>query len=377
MDDLTRFHACMNYEAVDRCPNHEIGVWPQTKKRWQTENKKSVGAFHWDWLEYESSLELDRREYIAVNYGFIPPYPEKVLSKTDEYEIVQSPKGIVSKVLLEGKEGGLGMSMDQYLKFPVAEPEDFAAIKKRLVSAIPERYPADLEQKLIQWQDRECPLILGRCCAVNGFYWRAREFMGTEALSLAWYDMPHLMHEMMEVFADFVIETSRPVLEKIQIDYFTFNEDMSMKSGPLLSPDTYKKFIFPHAKRVIEFLRSYGTQFIAVDTDGNPTALIPLLLDAGVDTLWPLERAADAHPLELRKKFGKSLRLWGGVDKRVLNQGEQAIKAHLKELIPLIEEGGFIPTIDHTVPPDISWDTFRMYMDYKQSLIRGEFEKLE
>jgi uroporphyrinogen decarboxylase len=64
------------------------------------------------------------------------------------------------------------------------------------------------------------------------------------------------------------------------------------------------------------------------------------------------------------------------VDKRVLARGPRAIRAHLAEFIPLIEEGGFIPTVDHTVPPDISWDHFRYYMDCKQALLSGDFAVL-
>ncbi len=81
--------------------------------------------------------------------------------------------------------------------------------------------------------------------------------------------------------------------------------------------------------------------------------------------------AADQDPVRLRKQFGKSLRLWGGVDKRVLTRGPQAIDAHLLTLAPLIEEGGYIPIIDHTVPPDVSWANFRHYMEQKARLLRG------
>jgi uroporphyrinogen decarboxylase len=143
-----------------------------------------------------------------------------------------------------------------------------------------------------------------------------------------------------------------------------------------LSPATFRTFIYPHLKRMATFFRDHGVKHFAVDTDGDPTVLVPLLMDAGVDTLWPLERAAGVHPLELRRRFGRSLRLWGGVDKRVLPQGDAAIRAHLLELAPLIEEGGYIPTVDHTVPPDVSWDDFRRYMDAKQHLLRGEFGRL-
>ena len=377
MTDQERFHACMDYRTADRRPNHEVGVWAQTKSRWLKENQEDVQGFSWNWLEEENRLLLDKREYIRVNYDFIPLFEEKVLENTDDYEIVQSRKGYVSKALKAGTEDGMRMSMDQYLRHPVETPEDFQAIKSRLVKAIPQRYPDDLDQKITFWQQRDFPLILGQNCAANGFYWRAREFMGTENLSLAWYDYPEMMHEMMEFYADFIIETSRPVLEKIQVDYFTLNEDMSMKSGPLLSPNTFKEFIFPHLRRMVDFFKSHGTKYFVVDTDGDPSVLVPLLLDAGVDMLWPMERAANADPVVFRQKFGKSLRLMGGVDKRVVNQGPKAIRQHLRELIPLIEEGGYIPTIDHTVPPDISWDNFRYYMECKWALINGDFAQLD
>jgi uroporphyrinogen decarboxylase len=182
---------------------------------------------------------------------------------------------------------------------------------------------------------------------------------------------------MMEFYADFIIAVSRPVLERMPVDYFVLNEDMSMKSGPLLSPDTYRRFIFPHLRRLVEFLRGHGVRYVAIDTDGDPTVLVPIMLDAGIDTLWPLERASEVDPLDYRRRFGRGLRLWGGVDKRVLPRGPAAIRAHLRQMIPLIEDGGFIPTIDHTVPPDVSWDCFRYYMDAKQALLDGSFAALE
>lgn len=376
MTPLERFIACMEYHHADRRPNHELGVWRQTLDRWRQEGFKCTTHFPCLWFEGVDDLGLDKQEFIPVNYGFIPKFEQKILDDTLEYQVVQDELGIVTRRLKAGEVAGFRMSMDQYLKFPVEKPEDFVDIKRRLIPGISDRYPENLNERIKLWQQRHYPLVFGENCAANGFYWRAREFMGTENLSYAWYDYPNLMHEMMEFFADFIIETSRPVLEKIDVDYFTLNEDMSMKNGPLLSPDTFNKFIFPHLKRMVEFFKSHGTKYFAVDTDGNPTALLPLLLDAGVDTLWPIERAADFHPLEIRKKFGRSLRLWGGVDKRVLVQDKNAIRSHLRELIPLVEEGGFIPTVDHLIPPDVSWDNFRYYWDYKAALISGDFSKL-
>ena len=150
----------------------------------------------------------------------------------------------------------------------------------------------------------------------------------------AWFDQRNLMAEMMEFIADFIIAVSRSMLERVSPDYVFINEDMSMKTGPLLSPEVYRKFIFPHMKRLIDFFKTSGVTYVVVDTDGNCEALIPMLMDAGVDAIWPLERAAGMDPLLLRKKYGRSLRLWGGVDKRVLAMGKQEIREHLQALRP-------------------------------------------
>ncbi len=372
MTSLERFIACMECQPSDRRPNHELGVWPQTVHRWQTEAPGATDGFTWDWFVDEPVLGLDRREYVNVNYGFIPHFEPEVIEETCEYVTARNGNGIVTKALKEGSLGGARMCMDQYLGFPVKEPKDFPDIKRRLIAALSERYPADLDAQIAQWRTRDFPLVLGRNCAATGFYWRAREFMGTEALSTAFYEYPDLMHEMMEFFADFIIETSRPVLEKIQVEYFVLNEDFAMKSGPLIGPNIFREFIFPHLKRMIEFFRAHGTKYFALDSDGDPTVLIPHMMDAGVDTVWPIERASNVSPMQWRKQFGKSLHLWGGVDKRELTKGPEAIRKHLRELIPLIEEGGYIPTIDHTVPPDISWDNFRYYMDTKMLLLSGK-----
>ena len=373
---LRRFLDCLEYRPSDRRPNHELGAWPQTRERWLREAPERVADFSWRWFWDEPALGLDPREYVKVNYGFLPPYESEVLEETAEYQVFRDERGRLRKALMEGTVGGSRMSMDQYISFPVLGPEDWPEVKRRLVAALDARYPADLADQAARWAGRDYPLVLGENCAANGFYWRAREFMGTKALSLAWYDYPQFMHEMMEFYADFIIETSRPALAKVQPEYFVLNEDMSMKTGPLLSPRTYREFIQPHLRRLVDFMKGMGVKYVAVDTDGDPTLLVPLLMDAGVDVLWPIERASGISPQGLRERFGRSLRLWGGVDKRVLAQGPEAIRAHLLEFAPLIEEGGFIPTVDHTVPPDVSWDHFACYMEAKAALLAGEFGRL-
>lgn len=372
MTDRERFLAVMEYRDRDRVPNHELGVWPQTAERWAEEGLEP-GTLTYNWFVSEAYLGLDRREYTPISFEMIPPFETEVLERTDRYEVVRHANGVVTRALIEGSIRGGRTSMDQYLRFPVENRDDFRELRKRYVAALDERYPAGWKDTLLPgWRERDYVLVLGHNCSADGFYWRAREWMGTENLSYAWYDQPELMHEMMEFYADFTIECARPVLAETDVEYFNLNEDFAMKNGPLLSPDTFREFIFPHMKRLVGFFKANGARYVALDSDGRPEPLIPMLMEAGIDILWPMERAADMDPVRIRREFGRDLRLMGGVDKREVARGRAAIDAHLRRLAPLVEDGGFIPTIDHTVPPDISWDDFRYYMDAKRRLLAGE-----
>jgi uroporphyrinogen decarboxylase len=316
---------------------------------------------------------MDPREFIPFRGGLIPALEQEVLEEDERTVTFRDARGRVRRALKEGSVGGARASMDQYLRFAVEELDDWEQLKPRLDAQHARRYEPNWRTLRVDgWRRRRHPLIFGPNTSTEGFFWLARGLLGTEQLSYAWYDQPMLMHDMFEFHAHFLIEAARPILEQTSVDYVCFAEDMAMKTGPLLSPKTYETFIYPRLKRVIDYYKSHGVRYIVVDTDGNPEALVPLMLDAGVDALWPCERAADQDPVRLRAKYGRSLRLWGGVDKRELARGPEAIDAHLGTLRPLIAEGGFIPTVDHTVPPDVSWAHFQHYMSSKDKLLRGE-----
>jgi uroporphyrinogen decarboxylase len=373
MTGRQRFLDVFEYGAVDRVPNWEAGVWGQTRERWEAEGL-AAEDLSWNWWDGEDYFGMDHRLFVPIDFGMSRPFERRVLEETDDYEIFVNEAGVTRKGLKHGRsKHGTRASMDQFLDFPVKTREDFAELRKRYEPALERRYPRDWKSaELPEWRSAEIPTILGRNTSTGGFYWRARGWMGTEALCYAWYDQPELMHEMMEFIADLTITVAAPVLEEMDFDYVMLAEDMAMKSGPLLSPDTFREYIFPHLRRLVEFLKTGGVRYVMIDTDGNSEPLLPLLLDAGVDAIWPIERAScDMDPIALRRKYGRSLRLFGGVDKRELARGRKAIDAHLTSLAPLIEEGGFIPTVDHTVPPDVSLDNFRYYMEKKADLLAG------
>jgi len=48
----------------------------------------------------------------------------------------------------------------------------------------------------------------------------------------------------------------------------------------------------------------------------------------------------------------------GGIDKRALAAGPEAIDRELERVRPAVEGGRYIPDLDHGIPDDVSWQNF-------------------
>jgi uroporphyrinogen decarboxylase len=75
-------------------------------------------------------------------------------------------------------------------------------------------------------------------------------------------------------------------------------------------------------------------------------------------------------PRRLRQLFGPELILAGGIDTMEIAKGRKAIAAELEAKIPaLLQQGGYIPFLDHAIPPDISYADFMYYLERKLRLM--------
>jgi hypothetical protein len=152
------------------------------------------------------------------------------------------------------------------------------------------------------------------------------------------------------------------MLEETTIDVFGFWEDMAYRTSTLLSPSMARKYMLPRYRRVIDFARGRGVRYIGLDSDGRIDPLIPVWMDAGVDILYPFEVQAGMDVTAVRRTYGKSLRIWGGVDKRVLAVGQDAIDAELRRVAPLIAAGGYVPMLDHSATPNVPYESYCYFL---------------
>ena len=144
---------------------------------------------------------------------------------------------------------------------------------------------------------------------------------------------------------------------------------MCYNRGPLISPRLFREFMVPQYKRVTGLLREHGCWLNIVDCDGDIRQLIPLWLEAGINCFFPLEVRAGSDPVAIREQYGRKALLMGGVDKTALIRGGKAIDEELRRVKPVVEDGGYIPHVDHRVPADVSYENYLYYLKKKRQLI--------
>ena len=176
---------------------------------------------------------------------------------------------------------------------------------------------------------------------------------------------------MMDTLADLYIAVLRKAVSEVKVDFAIFWEDMCYKTGPLLSPAMFRRFMLPNYKKVTRFLAENGVELCWVDCDGNIEALLPLWLEGGVRGHYPLEVAAGMDAGKLQQQYGKQILMWGNVDKRALIAGKAAIDSELARLAPVAAKGGFIPLVDHGVPDDIPYQHYLYYLEQRRRLFGG------
>jgi len=348
--------------------------WRQTLEEWVKQGAPAQiveNRFRADYFQFEhtrilheivSGIAMDREIDIggAVPYAYevppiVPVYQPRFLDE-DEHTITLINEGNQKvKVYKDNPE-----KMPMFLDHPVKDRSSWQEYKKRLEPDSSGRWPADWAAYVQKMNSRSAPTML----YVGSFFGFLREWMGLERLLYMFYDDPNLIEDMMDQVCYLSTEIVKRVVRDLRVDHAMFWEDMAFKSGPLISPDMVRKFMMPRYKKVTDLLRSGGVDVIFVDSDGNLDELIPLWLECGINGSWPLECAAGNDAVALRKKYGRELILGGNIDKRELLKGKDAIRREVIAKVPfLLEKGGYFPSVDHMVPPDITWQNYCYFID--------------
>ena len=195
---------------------------------------------------------------------------------------------------------------------------------------------------------------------LEGMFWGPRSLMGIEEHLYGFYDEPELMRAINRDITAYNMRIYDQVCQYFIPDFMTIAEDMSYNNGPMISEELFNEFVAPYYRQMIPTMKQRGTR-VFVDSDGDISMALPWFLDAGVEGILPLERQAGVDLLKLRETYPGFLFL-GHFDKMVMPKGEEAMRQEFERLLPVMRQGGFIPSVDHQTPPGVSLENYRIYL---------------
>lgn len=371
MTEKERFIAALTFRPVDKYPLNPGGGRESTIARWRTEGLPEEFAGNPNGYIIHELLGIPS-EPAGEWSGFyadtrmIPWFEEKVLKHENGHYIVRDWMGAVTEISDKYDYTYIRNAKDfvtrKWHSFPVKNREDWLQMRTRYDPRDPSRLPANLAEVGKIAARSSIPTYLN----VNGPFWQMREWMGMENLCMTFIDDPDLVEEMCSFWGDFIADMLEQILPLVPITSFRFSEDMAYKVHSMISPAMTRQFLLPVYKKWISICRRYSVPVIDVDSDGYIAELIPIWIEAGVNACDPMEVAAGNDIVAYRREFGYKMAFVGGIDKRAIAAGGDTMKRELYRVIPpLLEKGGFIPTCDHGVPPDIS---FPNYIEYTRLL---------
>jgi uroporphyrinogen decarboxylase len=318
MNSRERFLKVMQYEPVDRVPYFEEGIRDEVIEAWKKQGMSEN-------TEISTLFETDRREEIFPD---LEPRPDMK-------------------------------------KWPVTikELKDF---KNHLDTCDPARLPENWENLIHEYKNRDHVVMLR---VHRGFFlsmgvndWS--RFM--EVITKLKTD-PGFVQEALAIQAQFCASLADKILNEIDVDAAIFSEPIGGNDHPLMSPSMYEDLVLKSYVPVMNVLKRHGVDVVIFRTFGNSRILIPKILKYGFNCLWACEVNIEAMDYRnLRREFGKDLKLIGGIDLDALRKDKESIKNEIESKVPpLLHQGGYIPLADGRVREDVP---FENYVYYRQVL---------
>lgn len=355
-----RMRATYEFRPVDRLYRTEFSIWPEAIERWKGEGLPQ------DWQE-SNLFMYDPQAVFHSGLGlgwceppFLPPFEAKVLEVIGDHEIIQDVAGRWLRVF-KGRRHGF---MPDYLKHAVSNMADWEAVAPRLDPTVETRWEGLTDRVMDARQTADAVDGIMSQYLIGGYMY-LRSMIGPEDVLYVFYDASEVIHAAMRGWLDLMDAGLARVQAVTEIDQIDMAEDICYNHGLLISPQTFREFLMPYYQQLLGNARARQSRpiWLHVDTDGDCRPSIPLYLEIGMTRMSPFEVASGCDVVEIGRQY-PGLMMSGGIDKRVLAAGKDAINAHLAHIMPpMVERGGYYPTCDHGVPIEV---TFENYLHYRR-----------
>jgi len=184
-----------------------------------------------------------------------------------------------------------------------------------------------------------------------------------------------IMDKLLEIKMKYWEKALETVGENVMI--VSTADDLGTQRSLLISLELYKKLVWPYHKELFYFIKkkTKSKVYIFFHCDGAIKEAIPLLIEAGVDILNPVQVNCEGMDTKiLKKEFGNDLTFWGGsCDNNILAFGtpEEVREETKRRIDDLAPGGGFIFAPIHIIQSVVPvknliawWETLQEFGKY-------------
>jgi len=167
---------------------------------------------------------------------------------------------------------------------------------------------------------------------------------------------PEIADAILGHIFDFFYEYNRRMFEagRGKIDITWVAEDLGSQTSPLISLETYRRFLLPNQIRMADLARSYGVH-VMYHTDGAARIFIPDLIDkVGIEILDPIQwRCSGMERENLVRDFGARIAFHGSIEnQQVLPFGTvDDVVAEVTESVKIYQDARWICAPCHRIQP--------------------------
>ncbi|NIS79264.1 MAG: hypothetical protein GTO14_03380 [Anaerolineales bacterium] len=155
-------------------------------------------------------------------------------------------------------------------------------------------------------------------------------------------------------------------LAEIGVDMIFLGDDVGAQNRMIISAEMWRKYLKPRMKIIISDVKEIAPDLkIAYHTDGNVEAIIPELIEIGIDVLNPVQPAS-MEPAKLKQDFGDQLSFWGTIDEQhTLPFGSpEEVASEVKLRLETVGyDGGLVIAPTHAVQLDTPLENFWAMVD--------------
>jgi hypothetical protein len=182
----------------------------------------------------------------------------------------------------------------------------------------------------------------------------ARNLCGMEHIFVLMADNPRFVHELYDRFYAFQ-EQEALLAARAGFDVLAVAGDIASHRGMMFSPVMFKEFDVPRFTSLIRKVKAANPEIkVLYHSDGNLEAVIPMLIECGIDILNPVQSAC-MDPAEIKRRYGDRLAFHGtiSVQDTIPYGSVQDVRDEVFKRIRTVGyNGGLVVSPENSIPFD-------------------------